>query len=73
MTEQTITDRIQAYEYLYKVANKQITPDNALTEQAESFFTKEELQGMVLIYTTDIGSCFPCLKKDHDHTGCVTN
>ena len=44
MNELTITDKIQAYEYLYKVANKQIIPDSALTEQAESFFTKEEFK-----------------------------
>ena len=73
MNELTITDKIQAYEYLYKVANKQIIPDSALTEQAESFFTKEELQSMILVYATDIGSCFPCLKKEHDHTECATN
>jgi len=63
MSEQIIENRIQAYEYLHKVANGKITPEDSLLTQARTFFSKEELFGMVLVNPPDASGCFPGLAR----------
>lgn len=69
MSEQNIENRIQAYEYLHKVTNGKVTPEESLLTQARTFFSKEELLGMILIDPPDASGCFPGLARSVE-AGC---
>ena len=69
----SITNKTEAYDYLYSVHNNLCLKNEELYKQASSFFTNKQLK--CLDYTPDfiINNCFKHTAKTIGVCDCVTN
>ena len=59
----SITNKTEAYDYLYEVFHTPEQPNKDQLKLAMSFFTEKELQCLNLEHNATINSCFPSIAK----------
>ncbi len=62
-----ITNKTEAYDYLYDVFNNVVEHDDEKIKQAKSYFDEFELQCLDFVPEIDASNCFKCILNKCNH------